>query len=82
MVDLGRAEFPKLASQTSWGTKNTPIKGTPSGSFSRQKSVNVRPVEHPLSSSPASGTSLKGKREAMNKRSGKKFFERLFIICQ
>ncbi|KAI6688858.1 hypothetical protein NL676_025686 [Syzygium grande] len=68
--DTKQAEFPKLASQTSWGTKNTPIKGTPSVSFSRQKSVNVRPVEHTLSSSPASGqTSLKGKREAMNKRS-------------
>ncbi|KAI3440069.1 GYF domain-containing protein [Psidium guajava] len=68
--DTKQAEFPKLASQTSWGTKNTPVKGTPSGSFSRQKSVGVRPVEHILSSSPASGqTSLKGKREAMNKHS-------------
>ncbi|XP_010061329.1 protein ESSENTIAL FOR POTEXVIRUS ACCUMULATION 1 isoform X3 [Eucalyptus grandis] len=69
--DTKQAEFPKLASQTSWGTKNPPVKGTSSGSFSRQKSIGVRPVEHhTLSSSPASGqTSLKGKREAMNKHS-------------
>ncbi|KAF8024337.1 hypothetical protein BT93_F1506 [Corymbia citriodora subsp. variegata] len=68
--DTKQGEFPKLASQTSWGTKNTPVKGTSSGSFSRQKSVGARPVEHTLLSSPASGqTSLKGKREAMNKHS-------------
>ncbi|XP_048130994.1 protein ESSENTIAL FOR POTEXVIRUS ACCUMULATION 1 isoform X2 [Rhodamnia argentea] len=68
--DTKQAEYPKLASQTSWGSKNTPVKGTPSGLFSRQKSVGVRPVEHIRSSSPASGqTSLKGKREAMNKHS-------------
>lgn len=62
-----QADFPQLASQ---GTKTTPVKGTLTGSLSRQKSMGGKPGEHSLSSSPASThSSLKGKRDAMTKHS-------------
>ncbi|XP_050212155.1 protein ESSENTIAL FOR POTEXVIRUS ACCUMULATION 1 [Mercurialis annua] len=65
-----QSEFPHLASQGSWGAKNTPVKGTPSGSLSRQKSMGGRHADRALSSSPASTqSSLKGKRDAINKHS-------------
>ncbi|KAJ9159784.1 hypothetical protein P3X46_025258 [Hevea brasiliensis] len=65
-----QSEFPQLVNQGSWGTKNTPVKGTPSGSLSRQKSLGGRHAERSLSSSPASvQSSLKGKRDTINKHS-------------
>ena len=72
LFSVSRVDFPHLASQGSWGTKNTPVKGSPGGSLSRQKSMGGRATEHSLSSSPASAqSSLKGKRDAMSKHSGK-----------
>ncbi|CAN1835727.1 Protein ESSENTIAL FOR POTEXVIRUS ACCUMULATION 1 [Linum perenne] len=62
-----QSEFPNLASQGSWGTKTTPVKATPAGSLSRQKSVTSRPGERQISASPAK-TSLKGKKDATNNK--------------
>ncbi|CAL5428918.1 unnamed protein product [Camellia sinensis] len=63
-------DFPHLANQDSWGTKNTPVKGTLGGPLGRQKSTGGRPAEHSLSLSPASAPlSLKGKKDAMTKQS-------------
>ncbi|CAI0436267.1 unnamed protein product [Linum tenue] len=63
-----QSEYPQLTSQGSWGTKSsTPVKATPATSFGRQKSMNSRPAERPLSSSPAQ-SSLKGKKEAANNK--------------
>ncbi|XP_022750461.1 uncharacterized protein LOC111299508 [Durio zibethinus] len=65
-----QADFPLLARVGSWGTKTTPVKGTASGSLTRQKSVGGRPNERTLSSSPASAhSSLKGKRDTLTKHS-------------
>ncbi|KAJ6941483.1 hypothetical protein NC651_007303 [Populus alba x Populus x berolinensis] len=65
-----QSEFPHISSQGSWGTKNTPVKGAPVASLGRQKSVGGRPAEHSLSSSTATTqSSLKGKRDTMNKHS-------------
>ncbi|KAJ8762414.1 hypothetical protein K2173_007574 [Erythroxylum novogranatense] len=64
------AKFPHLANQGSWGTKNTPIKATPSGLLGRQKSGSGRHADLSLSSSPASAqSSIRGKRDTMNKHS-------------
>lgn len=72
VVFISRADFPHLASQGSRVMKSTPVKGTSTGSLSRQKSVVGKPAERSLSSSPASAqASLKGKRDAMNNHSGK-----------
>lgn len=72
LISASRVDFPHLASQGSWGTKNTPVKGSPGGSLNRQKSMGGRAAEYSLSSSPASAhSSLKGKRDAMSKHSGK-----------
>ncbi|XP_028109042.1 uncharacterized protein LOC114307823 [Camellia sinensis] len=68
--EVKQLDFPHLANQGSWGTKNTPVKGTLGGSLGRQKSTGGRPAEHSLSSSPASARlSLKGKKDAMTKQS-------------
>ncbi|KAH0695390.1 hypothetical protein KY285_022487 [Solanum tuberosum] len=65
-----QSEYPQLGSQGSWGSKTTPVKGSPGGSLSRQKSVSGKPVERLLSSSPASAhSSLKGKKDALTKHS-------------
>ncbi|XAR61778.1 hypothetical protein NMG60_11016293 [Bertholletia excelsa] len=65
--EVKQSDFPTLGAQGSWGTKGTPVKGP---LLSRQKSVGGRPAERALSSSPASGqSSLKGKKDAMNKHS-------------
>ncbi|XP_039027065.1 protein ESSENTIAL FOR POTEXVIRUS ACCUMULATION 1-like [Hibiscus syriacus] len=65
-----QGDFPVLANASRWGTKSTPTKGTSSGSLNRQKSVGGRPIEHTLSSSPASAqSSLKGKRDMMTNHS-------------
>ncbi|XVF36120.1 hypothetical protein REPUB_Repub19eG0031100 [Reevesia pubescens] len=65
-----QADFPLLANSGGWVTKSPPIKGTASGSLSRQKSVGGRPIERTLSSSPASAqSSLKGKRDTLTKHS-------------
>ena len=69
---VNRSDFPLLSNQGSWGTKNTPVKATSGGSLSRQKSMGGRTAERTLSSSPASGqSSLKGKKDALTKHSGK-----------
>ncbi|CAN4093843.1 unnamed protein product [Withania somnifera] len=63
-------EYPQLGSQRSWGSKTTPVKGSPGSSLSRQKSVSGKPAERLLSSSPASAhSSLKGKKDALTKPS-------------
>ncbi|GAV70277.1 GYF domain-containing protein [Cephalotus follicularis] len=62
--------FPHLTNQSSWGTKNTPIKSTSGGSLGRQKSLGGRAAERTLTSSPASAQSLlKGKRDTLTKHS-------------
>lgn len=72
-----RMAFPELGNQGGWVTKSTPVKGMVGGSLSRQKSAGLRSVERPLSSSPVSArASLKGKKEAMNKHSGKPYNHR------
>ncbi|XP_040997643.1 protein ESSENTIAL FOR POTEXVIRUS ACCUMULATION 1-like [Juglans microcarpa x Juglans regia] len=60
-------QFPHLASQGTRIMKTTPVKGTSSGSFGRQKSVGGKSAERSLSSSPASA--LKGKRDFMTNHS-------------
>ncbi|XP_022865288.1 uncharacterized protein LOC111385145 [Olea europaea var. sylvestris] len=65
-----QSDFPQLGSQGSWGSKSTPIKGTPGRSLNRQKSNGGRPGEYSLSSSPASAQpSLRGKTDASTKHS-------------
>ncbi|KAK6938807.1 GYF domain [Dillenia turbinata] len=65
-----RTEFPLLANQGSKGTKSIPLKGSPGGSVSRQKSMGGRTADGYLSSSPAANqSSSKGKRDAMTKHS-------------
>ncbi|KAL5777981.1 hypothetical protein ACOSP7_010907 [Xanthoceras sorbifolium] len=65
-----QTDFPLLSSQSSWGTKNSPVKATPSGPLSRQKSLGGRPAERMLSSSAASAQStVKGRKDAMTKHS-------------
>ncbi|GFY86154.1 GYF domain-containing protein [Actinidia rufa] len=68
---LNQSVFPSLASQGSFGTKNTPVKGTfAGGSLSQQKTTSGRPAERTLLSSPASAQlSLKGKMGSMTKHS-------------
>ncbi|WCJ35164.1 GYF domain-containing protein [Euphorbia peplus] len=61
-----QSEYPNLANQGSWGTKNTPPKGTPSASLNRQKSMGGRNADRALPSSPAS--TLKGKKDTMNNK--------------
>ncbi|XVE56032.1 hypothetical protein DITRI_Ditri03aG0204900 [Diplodiscus trichospermus] len=66
-----QADFRPVANVGGWGTKTTPVKGTASGSLSRQKSVGGRSVERNLSSSSASAaqSSLKGKKDILTKHS-------------
>lgn len=66
-----QSEYPQLGSQGSWGSKTTPVKGSPGSSLSRQKSaVSGKPAERLLSSSPASAhSSLKGKKDVLTKHS-------------
>lgn len=67
-----RADFPQLASQGSRGMKSTHAKVNSAGSLSRQKSTVGKGTERLLSSSPAPAqSSVKGKRDAMTKQSGK-----------
>lgn len=69
---VSRADFPHLASQGSRGMKNTPVKVTSAGSLNRQKSAGGKATERLLSTSPASAqSSIKGKRDAMTRQSGK-----------
>ncbi|KAJ1419710.1 hypothetical protein SESBI_14843, partial [Sesbania bispinosa] len=64
-----QSDFPQLASQGSWGSKNAPMKGNSPG-LTRQKSASGKPIERSLSSSPASSQSvLKLKKDAMTKHS-------------
>lgn len=72
LFPVNRSDFPHLSNQGSWGTKSTPGKATLSGSLSRQKSVGGRTAERTFSSSPASAqSSLKGRKDALTKHSGK-----------
>ncbi|XVF63888.1 hypothetical protein PTKIN_Ptkin09bG0122300 [Pterospermum kingtungense] len=65
-----QADFSLLANMGSWATKSTPVKGTASGTLSRQKSVGGRSIERTLLSSPVSAqSSLKGKRDKLTKHS-------------
>ncbi|KAA8537641.1 hypothetical protein F0562_027249 [Nyssa sinensis] len=64
--EVKQMDFPHLATQGSWGTKNTSVKGSASG----QKSLSVRPAEHLLSSSPTSASSaLKRRKDVTTKYS-------------
>ncbi|GMI91248.1 Essential for poteXvirus Accumulation 1 [Hibiscus trionum] len=45
-----QGDFPLLANVGGWDRKNTPAKGTASGSLSRQKSMGGRPIEHAFQS--------------------------------
>ncbi|KAL5558065.1 hypothetical protein UlMin_034276 [Ulmus minor] len=58
-----QGDFPHLSGQSSWGTKNSPLKGTSAASLKRQKSMGGKPSEASLQSSQ------KGKRDAMTKLS-------------
>ncbi|KAJ1384943.1 GYF-like domain superfamily [Sesbania bispinosa] len=69
-LETKQSDFPQLASQGSWGSKNVPVKGNSPGQLSRQKSGSSKPTERSLSSSPASSQSLlKLKKDAMTKNS-------------
>lgn len=77
MIDLffvfvSRSDFPQLASQGSWGSKNVPLKGNSLGLLTRQKSASGKPTERPISSPASSQSALKLKKDAMTKQSGKK----------
>jgi hypothetical protein len=73
VVFENRSDFPQLASQGSWGSKNVPLKGNSLGLLTRQKSASGKPTERSISSSPASSQSaLKLKKDVMTKQSGKK----------
>ncbi|KAJ8772538.1 hypothetical protein K2173_027715 [Erythroxylum novogranatense] len=69
-----QSEFPHLAIEGSWGTKNTPIKATPVGSLGRQKSGN-RTADRSLSSlSVSAQSSHRGKKDAPSKHSEAMYF--------
>ncbi|KAG8389942.1 hypothetical protein BUALT_Bualt01G0031600 [Buddleja alternifolia] len=55
-----KSGFPQLATQSSWGSKNSPMKGVLGGSLNRQNS---------LSTSSAAKSSVKGKKNALTKQS-------------
>ncbi|GLT71283.1 hypothetical protein SLA2020_433160 [Shorea laevis] len=57
-----KTDYPLLANASSWGAKNTPLKGTVSGSLSRQKSTSG-------SSLPPAQSSIKGKKNSLTKHS-------------
>ncbi|TKY57726.1 PERQ amino acid-rich with GYF domain-containing protein 2 [Spatholobus suberectus] len=68
--DTKQSDFPQLASQGSWGSKNVPLKGNSPGLLTRQKSASSKPTERSLASSPASSQSvLKLKKDAMTRHS-------------
>ncbi|CAJ1972425.1 unnamed protein product [Sphenostylis stenocarpa] len=68
--DAKQSDFPQLAGQGSWGTKNVPLKGNSPGLLTKQKSVTGKPTERSLASSPASSQSmLKLKKDAMTRHS-------------
>lgn len=61
MLSFCRSDFPQLANQGSWGKNNTPSKGTNGGgSLNKQKSIGA-----------STHSSLKGKKDASTKHSGK-----------
>lgn len=82
LLNFCRSEYPQLGTQGSWGSKNPPMKGNVGGSLNRQKSNSARPVEHSLSSAASSTqSSVKGKKNALTKRSGiKSWFSIIRII--
>jgi len=82
VVPLSRSDFPQLASQGNWGSKNVTSKGNSPGLLTKQKSVSGKQAERSLASSPASSQSmLKLKKDAMTKHSGKtKILYYLFIV--
>ncbi|KAL2318700.1 hypothetical protein Fmac_032576 [Flemingia macrophylla] len=65
-----QSDFPQLASQGGWGTKNVTVKGNSPGLFTRQKSASGKPTERSIASSPATSQSvLKLKKDAMTRHS-------------
>ncbi|CAA0831564.1 GYF domain-containing protein [Striga hermonthica] len=65
-----QSEFPQLGTQGSWGSKNTSVKGNPSGILNRQKSTGGKAADYPFSVPASSGqSSLKGKKNATTKHS-------------
>ncbi|KAL0351882.1 UNVERIFIED_CONTAM: protein ESSENTIAL FOR POTEXVIRUS ACCUMULATION 1 [Sesamum calycinum] len=65
-----KSDFPQLGTQGGWGSKSTPVKGTPGGSLNRQKSSVGKPADYSVSASASSAqSSLKGKKTALNKHS-------------
>ncbi|XP_027940740.1 uncharacterized protein LOC114194603 [Vigna unguiculata] len=68
--DAKQSDFPQLASQGNWGSKNVTSKGNSPGLLTKQKSVSGKQAERSLASSPASSQSmLKLKKDAMTKHS-------------
>ncbi|RAL53627.1 hypothetical protein DM860_012242 [Cuscuta australis] len=64
-----QSDFPHLVNHQSRATNNAPVKATPSGSLSKQKSIS-RPFEHGMSSYPSlASPSLKGKKDVPTKHS-------------
>ncbi|KAI4336887.1 hypothetical protein L6164_015364 [Bauhinia variegata] len=65
-----QSDFPQLASQRSWASKNVPSKSNSPGPLTRQKSMSGKPTEKSLPSSTSSSQSfLKLKKDAMTKHS-------------
>ncbi|CAH9077929.1 unnamed protein product [Cuscuta europaea] len=62
-----QSDFPALGVQASLRNKSVAVKGISGGQVSKQKSSG-RPVEHTVSSSPAT-SSMKGKKKAATKQS-------------
>ncbi|KAL1206380.1 Protein ESSENTIAL FOR POTEXVIRUS ACCUMULATION 1 [Cardamine amara subsp. amara] len=62
-----QGDFPHLASQTSWGTKNTTGKGNAGSSLNRQKSISTGSADRVSSSPVVTQASQKGKKEAVTK---------------
>lgn len=77
-----RSDFPLLGSQGSWGSKITQTKGgTPGKTLNRQKSSGGGPGEYTISSSPTSSQpSLRGKKDALTKHSGRSLLERVCFL--
>ncbi|KAJ6834835.1 uncharacterized protein M6B38_333160 [Iris pallida] len=68
-----QSDFPSLANPSRRGGKDTPVKGTPVISITRQKLPSGRAADHPISTSPLTGQSFsKGKKDEGSKHSGNK----------
>lgn len=63
-----RLGFPSLVTPSNWGSKSTTAKGSVGGSSTRQKLMGNKSAE---SLPPTAQSSVKGRRDAMTKQSGK-----------